>query len=226
MRKIVSLFILLVLFVQFLGLVFAQNIPGPGDTIPTAPQINSGPTEQEIQEFAAERAQKLVIWNTVVWIVAALSLAIGFFITKKMIKINPKITNWILHSIILLASLILLIATLIDGIRCLTSLYCGFPSEYYFIWVITFFSTIFSILVIRGFIKNKVDNVYSVNMSSSTIFMWLIFILITPVAEFIVRPDFDIPAFLILPLFGGIITLAIYFILGTMGYFIDKSKLS
>ena len=220
MRKIVSLFILLILFVQFLGLVFAQ------ESVPVVPQINSGPTEQEIQEFAAERAQKLFIWNTVVWIVAALSLAIGFFITKKMIKINPKITNWILHSIILLASLILLIATLIDGIRCLTSLYCGFPSEYYFIWVITFFSTIFSILVIRGFIKNKVDNVYSVNMSSSTIFMWLIFILITPVAELIVRPDFDIPAFLILPLFGGIITLAIYFILGTMGYFIDKSKLS
>jgi len=224
MKKITSLFILLLLFVQLVGFVFAQDTSRSEDTSLVVPRIDNSAREQEIVEFAAERAQKLFLFNTALWIAVGLSLILGFFITKRMIKTNPKITNWIIHIIIELTSLTVLTWTLIDGIRCLNSQYCGFPSIYYFIWIATLFSTIFSISIIRGLIKKRTNKRYSTNMSSSTIFMWIIFIILTPIAELIVRPNFDIPAFLILPFSSGVIVFALYFVLGIIGYFIDKHK--
>ena len=218
MKKTIYFIILSILFIHLIGFTLAQEV------VQVVPNPNrAGPSAEEIQELVAESAQKISLFNTVLWVIVGLSLVLGFFITKRMIKTNPKITNWIIHGIIALVSFIVFLLTFIDGMRCLMSTYCGFPSVYYSIWIATFLSAMLSIFTIRELVR-KVNNRYKVNMSSSTIFIWIIFILLATIAELIIKPSFDIPAFFILPIFSGVIILALYFVLGIVGYFIDRSK--
>ncbi len=219
MKKTIYFIILSILFIHLIGFTLAQEV------VQVVPNPNrAGPSAEEIQELAAESAQKISLFNTALWVIVGLSLVLGFFITKRMIKTNPKITNWIIHAIIALVSFIVFLLTSIDGMRCLMSPYCGFPSVYYSILIATFLSAMLSIFTIIGFAKKRADNEYRANMSSSTIFIWIIFILLAAIAELIIKPDFDIPAFFILPIFSGVIILALYFVLGIIGYFIDRSN--
>jgi len=226
MRKIFSSVLLLILFVQLLGFVFAQDtIPGIPSSASAEPGGMYQSTDEEIRAFAEQRAWKDFLFNLSLVIDALISLGLGFFIIKKMIRTNPRITNLIIHGIIFLGTLTVFIIVLVDGIRCLLSPYCGFPTFLYsFIILTSLMAVILLLIILIEIIKKKEGNKYKVNLSGSIFFVWIIFTILTPLSEIIVQPNYDLPVFLFLPVISFPIMLILYFILGVIGYFIDKSK--
>ena len=217
MKRLFSLAVLFILSVQFVSLVFAQA------GIPVQPR-EGGLTQEEIEQFSAQREQKELYFNIGLWITIILSIIISIFITKSMIRKNPKIINWIIHVIVALGSLTIFIIVIVDGGSCIVSPYCTFPSIYLFFIAVSVLSTIFSLFIIKALIKKKTGINYRVNMSSSMFFLLIIFSLLEILMEFIVQPAYDIPAFLFLPLLSVPIMLGLYSILGLIGYFIDKKN--
>lgn len=220
MKKITSLFVLLLLFVQFTGFVLAW------DTLPTPvePRERNQATDEELRAFAEQREWKDFLFDLSLVIDTLISLGLGILISKKMIKKNPKITNLIIHAIIFLGTLVVFIITLVDGTSCLLRS-CGFPTFLYpFIILASLISIILSSIIIREIVKKKEGNKYKINLSASIFFVWVIFTILTIISETILWFPMDLPVFLFLPIISFPIMLVFYFVLGIIGRFIDRHK--
>ncbi len=221
MRKIFSLILLVILFFQITSFVFAQGVPPSPKEDPAMAAM----VAEDARLFEREEMKRSV-FVVVLWVEAIISLILSYFISRKMVRKNSKITNLVIHIIISLASIVLFIMTIVQTVECLGRLNCTTaPIKYitYFTSLTTIISTIFSLFIIKDLIKNKKENEYRINLSSSVFFSWIIFSVISMISEIIIQPKFDLLLSLILLLLTVPVTLALYVFLVITGYFIDKS---
>ncbi len=181
------------------------------------PPVDDSISPREQQEINEKK------FNITLVILLIISLIISLFITIFMINKNPLVPNIIIHSIVLLGSAIISVTNTFDTIRCLFSQYCSTSpiGLFFFVAFPSFFLSLF--IVWKLVWKKEYGNKYSTNMSSGVIILSLLFWIFAFISEIIIQPRYDLPAFFGLALLIVPIGLSLYFILGIVGLFIDKS---
>ena len=197
------------------------KMSSPNISIPVDDSDSISPEEQ--QKINRNNFQKN-IFNISLVILLIISLIFSIFITIFMVNKNPLVLNIIIHSIVLLGSAIISVTNTFSTVSCFFDQYCStIPiGLFYFVAFPSLFLSLF--IVWKLVWKKEYGNKYSTNMSIGVIILSLLFWISAFISEIIIQPPYDLPAFLGLAVLIVPIGLSLYFILGIIGLFIDKSR--
>ncbi|MBM3206854.1 MAG: hypothetical protein FJZ43_04520 [Candidatus Staskawiczbacteria bacterium] len=216
MRSLTLAVIILFAF-QFVALASSQGIPTQQKTVSEEQQAESNRLWQE-REF------RYTLFNFALYACIIITILIGIWITRLMLRNNNIPTNWIIHIMFALGGLAIFVPMIIDTISCFNSIYCGFTPIHWLFLGSSLPLVIVSLLIIKNLKKYGRNIKYQTNLSASLLFWWLILTALLIVAELIIKPIYDFPAYIIIPIFWSPFMFLLYIILGIVGMKLDKKS--